>query len=203
MMQAGLKTFRKAIIAGAAVMLSVSPLYAAPETLYWEDLMPPEGEKALEEAYAAAAAAAESLSAAGARADAAASDLPEDGTPVPGADPDDPYGTQPAATQIGTFDVVEELNGKEIRLPGFMVPLDINQMSEVKEFLLVPYFGACIHVPPPPPNQIVYVSSEEAVKFGWEPVWVEGVLETKQNINAIGSTAYSLRLANMVPYTEE
>ena len=203
MKQTRLSLMRRTMFVGLAFLLSVSPLHAAPETLYWEDLMPPEGEKALEEAYAAAAAAAESLSAAGARADAATSDLPEDGTPMPGADPDDPYGTQPAATQIGTFDVVEELNGKEIRLPGFMVPLDINQMSEVREFLLVPYFGACIHVPPPPPNQIVYVTSEEAVKFGWEPIWVEGVLETKRHMNEVGSTAYSLRLAKLEPYTEQ
>lgn len=191
----------------ASVLVSMglvfAPAHAAPQTIYWEDLLSAEAETALEEAYAAAAAAAESLSAAGAEADAATPDLPEDRTPIPGADPDDPYGTQPAATQIGTFHVVEELNGKEIRLPGFMVPLDINQMSEVKEFLLVPYFGACIHVPPPPPNQIVYVSSEEAVQFGWEPVWVEGVLETKRNMNAVGSTAYSLRLAKLEPYTEE
>ena len=50
---------RRTMFVGLAFLLSASPLHAAPETLYWEDLMPPEGEKALEEAYAAAAAAAE------------------------------------------------------------------------------------------------------------------------------------------------
>ncbi len=172
-----------------------------PELIYWEDLMPPEGLKALEEAYAAAAAAAESLSDVD-QTPADLSEIPEDAEIPPGADPDDPYGTRPAAEQYGTFDVVEELDGKSIRIPGFMVPFDINQMQEVTEFLLVPYFGACIHVPPPPPNQIVYVTTEDAVPFGWEPVWLEGVLETKRHMNQLGSAAYTLNLTKMEPYTD-
>ena len=54
--------------------------------------------------------------------------------------------------------VVGELDGQRIRLPGFVVPLDF-EGTETSEFLLVPYFGACIHVPPPPSNQIVYVET--------------------------------------------
>jgi len=175
-------------------LIPVPVAYAEePETLYWEDLIPPESVKALEEAYAAAAAGA----------------TPLNETPVPGenggtssADLDDPAGTLPAATQIGTFDVVEELNGQSIRIPGFMVPFDINQSNEVTEFLLVPYFGACIHVPPPPPNQIVYVTSDEAVPFGWEPVWLEGVLETTRHDNNMGNAAYTLNLTKLEPYTD-
>jgi uncharacterized protein len=174
---------------------------AEPEVIYWEDLMPPEGLKALEDAYAAAAGAATPLSEVDSG-QSDTSDLAVDGNIAPGADPDDPTGTRPAATQFGTFDVVEELDGKTIRIPGFMVPFDINEMSEVSEFLLVPYFGACIHVPPPPPNQIVYVTTEEAVPFGWEPVWLEGVLETKTNVNNLGSAAYTLNLTKLEPYTD-
>ncbi|MEQ9145072.1 MAG: DUF3299 domain-containing protein [Parvibaculaceae bacterium] len=191
-----MKTLLPLLLAGLFLPLAMMPAQAEPETLYWEDLMPPEGLKALEEAYAAAnpdEVPAQSP---------VPSDLPEDGSVLPGADPDDPYGTQPPAKQYGTFDVVEELDGKTIRIPGFMVPFDINQMSEVKEFLLVPYFGACIHVPPPPPNQIIYVTSEEAVPFGWEPVWLEGVLETKRHVNDLGSAAYTLNLTKLEPYTE-
>ena len=51
-----------------------------------------------------------------------------------------------------------ELNGCEVRLPGYLVPLE-GQAGEWKEFLLVPYFGACIHSPPPPANQIVHVKA--------------------------------------------
>ena len=54
--------------------------------------------------------------------------------------------------------VVHELDGQKVRLPGFVVPLDFED-TEISEFLLVPYFGACIHVPPPPSNQIVYVKT--------------------------------------------
>lgn len=179
----------------ASVVLSLSGAQAAePRTLHWEDLMPPEGFAALEREYATAAAAAQPLS---------QSSLPEDGDIQPGADPDDPFGSQPAATQFGTFDVVEELNGAAVRIPGFMVPFDIDGKSKVSEFLLVPYFGACIHVPPPPPNQIVYVVSDTPVAFGWEPVWLEGILETSQHINTLGSAAYTLTLTKLEPYVDD
>jgi hypothetical protein len=65
------------------------------------------------------------------------------------------------------------------RVPGYMVPLE-DSLSEVTEFLLVPYPGACIHVPPPPPNQLVHVVMDggkpTAVRPFWEPVWVQGIL---------------------------
>jgi len=64
--------------------------------------------------------------------------------------------------QIGTFNVVNELNGKRVRVPGYVVPFDFNAESEYTEFLLVPYFGACLHTPPPPPNQIILVKTERA-----------------------------------------
>ena len=73
-----------------------------------------------------------------------------------------------------------ELNGKEIKIPGYLLPLEYDE-EKVIEFLLVPYVGACIHSPPPPPNQIVHVTSE----FGfvssdlYTPVWVEGEMKTE------------------------
>jgi hypothetical protein len=60
--------------------------------------------------------------------------------------------------------IVEDLNGRIVRMPGYLLPLDVIG-AKVTEFLLVPYIGACIHVPPPPPNQIVYV---KVVKM---PIW--------------------------------
>jgi hypothetical protein len=54
------------------------------------------------------------------------------------------------------------LDGQNIRLPGYIVPLEVSEEGRTTEFLLVPYFGACIHVPPPPSNQIVHVKSESA-----------------------------------------
>lgn len=75
--------------------------------------------------------------------------------------------------------VVEELNGKNIRMPGYVLPLEFDG-QKVTEFFLVPYVGACIHVPPPPPNQMVYVNSNVGIetKGLYDPVWVEGTIST-------------------------
>jgi hypothetical protein len=104
--------------------------------------------------------------------------------------------------QIGTYNVVDDLDGKSIRLPGYVVPLDFNAESEYQEFLLVPYFGACLHTPPPPPNQIVFVKSEEATKITdiYEPVWVEGVMKTGKFGSDLGNSAYELSLSKLEPY---
>jgi len=92
------------------------------------------------------------------------------------------------------YGVVEELDGRRVKIPGFIVPLESDEGGLLNEFFLVPYFGACIHVPPPPPNQIVYVTLEKAFNLEtmWEPYWIEGTLRTKSHVHAIGASAYSL-----------
>jgi len=106
--------------------------------------------------------------------------------------------------QLGTFNTVEGLDGQKVRLPGFVLPFEYTEYKKVSEFLLVPYFGACIHVPPPPPNQIVYVVSESSVTIGdmWMPVWAKGTLRAQKNVNDLGSAAYTLELEGIEPYTE-
>jgi hypothetical protein len=76
---------------------------------------------------------------------------------------------------------VEELNGKLIELSGFVLPLEYEE-KKVKEFLLVPWVGACIHTPPPPPNQITHVVAEEAfsTKGTFEAVTVRGVIQLEK-----------------------
>ncbi|RXP60923.1 DUF3299 domain-containing protein [Lutibacter sp. HS1-25] len=76
--------------------------------------------------------------------------------------------------------VVESLNGLNIRMSGYLLPLDFDGKNAF-EFLLVPWVGACIHTPPPPPNQIVYIKFDEGFKTTsrFAPVWVEGTLSTK------------------------
>jgi len=78
--------------------------------------------------------------------------------------------------------VNEKLSGEHVRIPGYLLPLELSG-SKVTEFLLVPYVGACIHVPPPPPNQIVHVKvvQKEGYKNGglFEPVWVTGKIDAK------------------------
>jgi len=73
-----------------------------------------------------------------------------------------------------------ELDGKTIKIPGYLLPLEYEE-EKVIEFLLVPYVGACIHTPPPPPNQIVHVTSESGFVSSdlYTPVWVEGVMKTE------------------------
>ncbi|MEM9164094.1 MAG: DUF3299 domain-containing protein, partial [Cyanobacteria bacterium P01_F01_bin.4] len=70
------------------------------------------------------------------------------------------------------------LNGQTVKLSGYALPLSWNETQQVTEFLLVPYVGACIHVPPPPPNQIVYLKPPSAIDPPglFAPVTVEGIL---------------------------
>ncbi len=103
-----------------------------------------------------------------------------------------------AMVQIGTFNTVKELNGKTIRLPGYTVPFEYGAKAEVAEFLMVPYFGACIHAPPPPPNQTVFVSTDDPIllKDLAQAVWVEGILTTETQESELADAAYTLKLTN-------
>lgn len=104
--------------------------------------------------------------------------------------------------QIGTFNVVDALNGKRIRVPGYVVPFDFSATAEHKEFLLVPYFGACLHTPPPPPNQIIFVKADPAAEILdiYEPVWLEGTLSTGEFTSDLGNSAYELTLSKLEVY---
>lgn len=114
--------------------------------------------------------------------------------------PDDAYQRALVST-----DVVETFNGKAIRLPGFIVPIEMNDKQEVTEFFLVPYFGACIHLPPPPPNQIVYVTSEQGILVEdiYNAYWLEGTIATSFTENEIAQSAYSMTAETVELYTEE
>ena len=80
---------------------------------------------------------------------------------------------------------IRQLIGKSIKIPGFAVPLVEDEggneggFEYVKEFLLVPVYGMCIHVPPPPPNQVIHIILEKPVHFETllYAVWVTGILE--------------------------
>ncbi|MBU2582930.1 MAG: DUF3299 domain-containing protein [Alphaproteobacteria bacterium] len=86
-----------------------------------------------------------------------------------------------------------ELDGQRVRIGGYVVPLDF-KATKITEFLLVPFVGACIHVPPPPPNQIVYVKSEDgfAVKGEFDPVYVTGTLSAKLTPTGLAETGYTI-----------
>ncbi|MFW6300229.1 MAG: DUF3299 domain-containing protein, partial [Oceanicaulis sp.] len=83
-------------------------------------------------------------------------------------------GSSPVENQVGTFNVVDDLGGAVVRMPGYILPLDYAEQGSAREFLLLPYHGACVHYPAPPPNQIVYVTSATPIAFDglWDPVWI-------------------------------
>ncbi|EGQ7901762.1 DUF3299 domain-containing protein [Vibrio alginolyticus] len=85
-----------------------------------------------------------------------------------------------AAQQVKVGAVRAEMAGKHIRIPGFVIPLE-GGADSISEFLLVPFYGACIHVPPPPPNQIIHVKFEEGAptKDLWDIVYITGTLQTE------------------------
>lgn len=99
--------------------------------------------------------------------------------------------------------VVERLNGQRIRIPGFVVPLE-GDGDSIHEFLLVPYFGACIHVPPPPANQLIHVMPDEEIPARWNmvPVWVSGVLTVARYDSDMGSAGYQMRGIRVEEYEE-
>ena len=85
------------------------------------------------------------------------------------------------------------LDGSRVKLPGYLVPLD-ESPAGLTEFLLVPYFGACIHTPPPPANQIVLVVPAKPVAGlrSMDTVWVSGTIKTVRGNSAMGSTGYRI-----------
>jgi hypothetical protein len=103
------------------------------------------------------------------------------------------------------------LNGQIVRLPGYLLPLEFTGKM-VTEFLLVPWVGACIHTPPPPPNQIVHVKADKPVETHgmFVPVWVTGQIATgatKKSLYMVDGSAdidvgYSIRASLVEPYKE-
>lgn len=97
--------------------------------------------------------------------------------------------------------VVETLNGAQIRLPGFAIPLETDGQS-TRQFLLVPYYGACIHVPPPPANQTVWVEAPAGVLIHrvFDAVWVTGRLAVEPVNTGLAKAGYTLVAAKVEPY---
>jgi hypothetical protein len=96
------------------------------------------------------------------------------------------------------------LVGQAVRLPGFIVPLEDGK-DGMKEFLLVPYFGACIHSPPPPSNQIVHVLPRSPAKGyrSMDAVWISGVLATAHTDSYMGAASYRIEAVSVAPYNEK
>ncbi len=96
-------------------------------------------------------------------------------------------------------DNLKKYDGKRVKIPGFMVPLEDEQRL-VTEFLLVPSPQACIHVPPPPPNQMVYVKLKKGVPAAQGPIWVYGEFKITIMRSQYGEASFELNADFVEPY---
>jgi hypothetical protein len=94
------------------------------------------------------------------------------------------------------------LNNKKIKIAGYIAPITFDG-DDITEFLFVPYRGACIHVPPPPPNQIIYVKSASGLKADdmWAPQWITGTLSASPVSTFVADVGYSMEEASVSPYS--
>ena len=117
-----------------------------------------------------------------------------------------------AEQMLDNAPVVEELDGQTVRIPGYVLPLEYKG-TRIREFLLLPYLGACLHTPPPPANQVIRCSLEQAHELQemWRPVWISGSLKTGHDTSELGeegydslidvSFGYSMDVESIEPYT--
>lgn len=99
-------------------------------------------------------------------------------------------------------DLVTELDGARVALPGYAVPLELDEDGAARQFLLAPYVGACIHVPPPPANQIVLVDAEAPYAFNgmFEPVLVTGEMRVEPTTSRLAVVGYRIEAVTIRPF---
>ena len=102
--------------------------------------------------------------------------------------------------QTGSFRAIKELNGLKVKIAGYIVPVEVDGDSQMSEFFIVPYFGACIHVPPPPPNQIILARLAKPIPVTeiYDAYWIEGTLNVEQIKNDIAASAYTLTTSKVM-----
>jgi hypothetical protein len=187
------RAFGAAVVVAALGAIQVGlvavPVHAVepPLQLKWDQLVPPGPPKALKPFFAGRSSDPNN---------------PHGGA-APQQGPEDKWMSTPAAPTGGApqpAPVVQSLDGKRVHIGGYVVPLDFDA-TRVKEFLLVPFVGACIHVPPPPANQIVYVKAEQGfdVKATFEPVWVTGTLTVTPAFTGLAEAGYTLTAEKVEP----
>lgn len=98
-----------------------------------------------------------------------------------------------------------EYDKQKVKIAAFIVPLEFDDNQVVTEFFLVPYFGACIHVPPPPPNQIILARSKKGIKIEniYNPFWLTGTMSTKIIKHELATAAYQMQIDSVSNYDVE
>ena len=94
---------------------------------------------------------------------------------------------------------LKALDGQGVKIPGFMVPLE-DEQKMVTEFLLVPSAQACIHVPPPPPNQMVHVKMKQGTEVLFGPIWIYGKLKLTTTRSIYGESSFEIEGVHVEPY---
>ncbi len=120
-------------------------------------------------------------------------------SPQPGT-----WSTRKTLTSVSKPSAARDLDRKTVAIPGFMVPLE-DDADQVTEFLLVPFAGACIHVPPPPPNQMVYVKlrgGHKAKMSFTEPIVVAGQLHVSTVQSPYGDVSFEMDGDSVKPYAQ-
>ncbi|KAA0876338.1 DUF3299 domain-containing protein [Nitrincola tapanii] len=172
----------------ALVFLSLTPSVGAAgasakfETLEWDDLMPEDYTLTLEDLFGVGMEI----------------DLIDDFSPEA-----ERY-MENMLRVLASAPVREDMDQRMIRIPGFVVPLE-GEGNRIYRFFLVPYFGACIHVPPPPSNQIIDVKFEPGtqVESLYDAVWISGRLTTQTFQHDLGTSGYHLEAFVIEPYIFE
>lgn len=97
--------------------------------------------------------------------------------------------------------VTDAFNDRLVRIPGYLVPLDFDGTG-VTAAILVPYVGACIHVPPPPPNQLIFVTAQSPYESQglFEPVYVTGMFGTSATATQLAEIGYAISSGRIEPY---
>ena len=172
-------------LAAVSLLLCCSLVQAEPRELDWLELMPREDQKALEA-------------------------MPEISHETPEAA--GTFGQQGGLKQqardlpavMYSKNTVARLDGKQVRMGGYPVPLESDAEGKSTLLFLVPYPGACIHVPPPPPNQIVLVRYPKGIVLDdiYAPLWVSGTLHIEPVENELAEAVYALD-ASSVRLVEE
>lgn len=166
-------------VLGPCTWAGRAPAAGAPRALQWADLVPPVPAKPLKPFF-------------GNRPVDIGSE-PDDGSPAPPPREEGAWMSAPVKRSATPVPVVSSLDGETVVIGGYVVPLDF-QATKVKEFLLVPFVGACIHVPPPPANQIIYVNAAQPfeVKGSFDPVYVTGKISVTATSTGLADAGYSI-----------
>ena len=103
---------------------------------------------------------------------------------------------QPASTGVRS-----EWNGQMVRISGFVVPIATSGTA-VTAFILAPFVGACIHVPPPPANQLVFVTTQDPFESEglYAPVNVTGKIAVSTMSTHLAQVGYALAAESIVPF---